>query len=308
MSMTYVAEERRNKMSSDYIIRGTAADGQIRFFCATTRELVERARQIHNMSPVATAALGRTLTAAAMMGAMLKGEDDLFTINIKGDGPINGITVTADSMSRVKGFVGNPDVMLPASDAGKLDVGGAVGHDGLLQVIRDTGLKEPYVGETRLISGEIAEDLTAYFAISEQVPSAVALGVLMNKDNTVRRAGGFIIQVLPGASDEVISKLEQKLTEVTHVTELLDEGMTPEEFAEYIMAGMDPEIMDTLSTEYHCNCSRARVSKAVMSVGKKELEQMINEGKEIEVNCHFCGSKYVFTVDELKEMLEKSVS
>ncbi len=318
-------------MYNDYIIRGTAADGQVRFFAATTRNLVEHARQIHNLSPVAAAALGRTLTAGAMMGAMLKGDDDLLTINIRGDGPINGITVTADSMARVKGFVGEPDVMLPASYEdrnscgvsnevaqsrdglpaakrqgceGKLDVGGAVGHDGLVQVIRDTGLKDPYIGETRLISGEIAEDLTAYFAISEQVPSAVALGVLMNKDNTVRQAGGFIIQLLPGASDEVISTLEQKLTEVTHITELLDEGMTPEEFAEYIMASMNPEIMDTLSTEYYCNCSRERVSKAVMSVGAEDLKSMIDDGKEIEVNCHFCGKKYVFSVDDLKEMLK----
>lgn len=291
-------------MYNDYIIRGTAADGQVRFFATTTRNLVEHARQIHSLSPVAAAALGRTLTAGAMMGAMLKGDDDLLTINIRGDGPINGITVTADSMARVKGFVGEPNVMLPASKEGKLDVGGAVGHDGLVQVIRDTGLKDPYIGETRLISGEIAEDLTAYFAISEQVPSAVALGVLMNKDNTVRQAGGFIIQLLPGASDEVISTLEQKLTEVTHITELLDEGMTPEEFAEYIMASMNPEIMDTLSTEYYCNCSRERVSKAVMSVGAEDLKSMIDDGKEIEVNCHFCGKKYVFSVDDLKEMLK----
>lgn len=289
-------------MSKDYIIRGTAAGGQIRFFACTTRELVEVARQKHNTSPVASAALGRTLTAAAMMGAMMKSDTDLITINIRGNGPIDGITVTADAMARVKGFVGNPEVMLPASAEGKLDVGGAVG-DGFLQVIRDIGLKDPYIGQTKLVSGEIAEDLTAYFAISEQVPSAVALGVLMNKDNTVRQAGGFIIQLLPNATEEVISHLEQKLTEVTHITELLDEGMTPEEFVEYIMGNMEPEIMDTIIPEFYCNCSRERVAKAVMSVGNKDLQEMIDEGKEIEVNCHFCGKKYVFSVDELKAMI-----
>ncbi len=290
-------------MSKDYIIRGMAADGQIRFFAATTRELVEKARAIHNTSPVASAALGRSLTAGAMMGSMMKGSDDLLTINFRGDGPIDGITVTADSLARVKGFVGNPDVMLPASAEGKLDVGGAVGL-GFLQVIRDTGLKEPYVGETKLISGEIAEDLTAYFAISEQVPSAVALGVLMNKDNTVRQAGGFIIQLLPGASEECISTLEQKLTEVANISGLLDEGMTPEEFVEYIMGSMNPEIMDTIVPEYYCNCSREKVAKAVMSVGEKDLKEMIDDGKEIEVKCHFCEKKYIFSVDDLKAMLK----
>lgn len=290
-------------MSKDYIIRGMAADGQIRFFAATTRELVEKARAIHNTSPVASAALGRSLTAGAMMGSMMKGSDDLITINFRGNGPIDGITVTADAMARVKGFVGNPDVMLPASAEGKLDVGGAVGA-GFIQVIRDTGLKEPYVGETKLISGEIAEDLTAYFAISEQVPSAVALGVLMNKDNTVRQAGGFIIQLLPGASEECISTLEQKLTEVTNISGLLDEGMTPEEFVEYIMGSMNPEIMDTIVPEYYCNCSREKVAKAVMSVGEKDLKEMIDDGKEIEVNCHFCEKKYIFSVDDLKAMLK----
>lgn len=291
-------------MSRDYIIRGTAADGQIRFFACTTRDLVEVARSKHNTSPVASAALGRLLTAGAMMGVMMKGAEDLITITVKGTGPIDGITVTADAQARVKGFVGNPDVMLPASEAGKLDVGGAVGA-GFLQVIRDTGLGDPYIGQTKLVSGEIAEDLTAYFAISEQVPSAVALGVLMNKDNTVRQAGGFIIQLLPNATEEVISHLEQKLTEVTHITELLDEGMTPEEFVEYIMGNMNPEIMETIVPEFYCNCSRERVAHAVMSVGEKDLQEMIDDGKDIEVNCHFCGNKYNFSVEDLKAMIRK---
>ncbi len=289
-------------MQNDYIIRGTAADDQIRFFAATTRNLVEEGRRLHNTSPVATAALGRLMTGAAMMGTMMKGDDDLLTLIVKGDGPIGGITVTADSMGRVKGYVENGNVILHAKENGHLDVGGAVGH-GFLQVIRDTGLKEPYVGQTDLISGEIAEDLTVYFATSEQVPSAVGLGFLMSKDNTVKQAGGFIIQVMPDATDEVISKLEQKLTEVTDISRLLDEGMTPEEIIEYVMEGMDPEVLETSSAEFFCNCSKDRVSRALASIGKKDMEEIIAEGKDIEVNCHFCEKTYIFSPAELKEIL-----
>ena len=289
----------------DYIVRGTAADGQVRAFAATTRNLVEEARKMHNTSPVASAALGRLLTAGAMMGSMMKGEKDLITLQIRGDGPIGGLVVTADSKARVKGYVHNPNVMLPPSAEGKLDVGGAVGH-GMLQVIRDVGLKEPYVGQVDLISGEIAEDITCYFAVSEQVPSAVALGVLMNKDNTVRQAGGFIIQLMPFAEEAVISRLEQKLTEVTHISSLLDEGMTPEELIEYILADFDPKILEKIPTEYYCNCSKERVEKAVASVGKKDLQEMIEEGKTIEVNCHFCDKKYEFTVEDLKNLMKFS--
>lgn len=286
----------------DYIVRATAADGQVRAFATTTRNLVEEARKIHGTSPVATAALGRLLTGGAMMGSMMKGEKDLITLQIRGDGPIGGLVVTADSKARVKGYVHEPMVMLPASKEGKLDVGGAVGH-GMLQVIRDVGLKEPYVGQVDLISGEIAEDLTCYFAISEQVPSAVALGVLMNKDNTVRQAGGFILQLMPFAEEKVIARLEQKLTEVTHISGLLDEGMTPEEILEYVLADFEPKILEKVSTEYYCNCSKERVEKAIASVGKKDLKEMIEEGKPIEVNCHFCDKKYEFTVEDLKKFL-----
>ena len=286
----------------DYIVRATAADGQVRAFATTTRNLVEEARKIHGTSPIATAALGRLLTGGAMMGSMMKGEKDLITLQIRGDGPIGGLVVTADSKARVKGYVHEPMVMLPASKEGKLDVGGAVGH-GMLQVIRDVGLKEPYVGQVDLISGEIAEDLTCYFAISEQVPSAVALGVLMNKDNTVRQAGGFILQLMPFAEEKVIARLEQKLTEVTHISGLLDEGMTPEEILEYVLADFEPKILEKVSTEYYCNCSKERVEKAIASVGKKDLKEMIEEGKPIEVNCHFCDKKYEFTVDDLKKLL-----
>ena len=236
------------------------------------------------------------------MGSMMKGEKDLITLQIRGDGPIGGLVVTADSKARVKGYVHEPMVMLPASKEGKLDVGGAVGH-GMLQVIRDVGLKEPYVGQVDLISGEIAEDLTCYFAISEQVPSAVALGVLMNKDNTVRQAGGFILQLMPFAEEKVIARLEQKLTEVTHISGLLDEGMTPEEILEYVLADFEPKILEKVSTEYYCNCSKERVEKAIASIGRKELQEMIEEGKPIEVNCHFCDKKYEFTVADLQKFI-----
>lgn len=297
--------ENENEMSyeGDYIIRASAADGQIRAFAATTHDLVEKARKIHNTSPVATAALGRLLTGAAMMGSMMKGRADVLTVQLLGDGPAGTITVTADSMSRVKGSMAHPEAMLPPSKEGKLDVGGLVGN-GMLRVIKDLGLKEPYVGETQLISGEVAEDLTYYFASSEQTPSSVALGVLMNRDNTVAQAGGFIIQLMPNASEEVISHLEQKLTEVTAVSGLLAEGMTPEEILEYIFAGFDLKILDKISTGYYCNCSRERVSKALISLGKKELAQMIEEGEPVTLNCQFCGSDYTFPVEELRELLE----
>ncbi len=286
----------------DYIVRASAADGQIRVFAATTRDLVEKARKIHGTSPVSTAALGRLLTGAAMMGSMMKGRSDVLTVQIMGDGPIGSMTVTADSMSRVKGFVQNPEVMLPASKEGKLDVGGAVGM-GMLRVIKDLGLKEPYVGETELISGEIAEDLTVYFATSEQTPSSVALGVLMNRDNTVAQAGGFIIQLMPDATEEVISHLEQKLTEVTSVSGLLEEGMTPEEILEYIFAGFDLKILDKIPTSYYCNCSKERVEKALISLGAKELNAMIEDGEPITMNCHFCDTSYTFSLDELRELV-----
>ncbi len=290
-------------MYNDYIIRGTAADDQVRFFAATTKNLVEEARKAHNTSPVATAALGRLMTGAAMMGRMMKGDDDLLTLIVKGNGPIGGITVTSDALGRVKGYVDNPNVILHAKENGHLDVGGAVGS-GFLQVIRDTGLKEPYVGQTDLISGEIAEDLTVYFATSEQVPSAVGLGVLMSKDNTVKQAGGFIIQVMPDASDEVISQLEKKLTEVTDISGLLDEGMSPEEIIGYVMEGMNPEILETTTAGFFCNCSKDRISRVLAGLGRKDLEDIVAEGKDIEVNCHFCEKTYKFSPDELREILE----
>lgn len=290
---------------SDYIIRATAADGQIRAFAATTRELVEFARSAHNTSPVVTAALGRLLTGGAMMGVMMKGDKDLLTIKINGDGPIEGLTVTADSKGGVKGYAYNPGVMLPPNKQGKLDVGGALGV-GVLSVIKDIGLKEPYEGQTILVTGEIAEDLTYYYATSEQTPSSVALGVLMNRDNTVRQAGGFILQLLPGASEEIISGLEDKLATISSITSLLDEGKTPEMILEYILGDFGLEILDKVPTGFHCNCSKGRIEKALISVGKKELQEMIDDGKTIEVNCHFCNKNYPVTVEELKSLMEQA--
>ena len=288
----------------DYIVRATAADNQIRAFAATTTQVVEIARQHHNTSPVATAALGRLLTAGAMMGSMMKNDTDMLTLQIRGDGPIQGITVTADSHANVKGYVGNPDVVLPPKN-GKLDVGGAVGI-GLLQVIKDMGLKEPYSGQTIPVSSEIAEDLTYYFANSEQVPSSVGLGVLMEKNNTVRCAGGFIIQLMPFAEEKTISQLEENLKNVTSVTALLDQGYTPEQLLETLLGNLGLEITDTVPTQFYCNCSKERVEQAVVSIGRKEIQEMIDDGEDIEVKCHFCNTAYRYTVDELKNIIKRS--
>lgn len=289
---------------NDYIIRATAANDQIRAFAAVTTEMVETAREHHNTSPVATAALGRLLTAGAMMGSMMKGEKDVLTLQIKAGGPLQGITVTADSQGNVKGYVGNPDVCIPANSKGKLDVAGAVGP-GFLTVIKDMGLKEPYSGQVMLQTCEIAEDLTYYFATSEQVPSAVGLGVLMNKNNTVRQAGGFIVQLMPFAEEDVISKLEQNVQKINSVTNLLEEGHTPESLLEKVLEGFDVQINEKMDTRFHCNCSKERVAKALISIGRKELNEMIQEGKPIEMNCHFCNTNYNFTVEELKEILRR---
>jgi len=289
----------------DYLVRATAANTQIRAFACTTRNLVEKARQAHNTSPVVTAALGRLLSAGVMMGSMLKGDDDILTLQIKGDGPVNGLVVTADAKGNVKGYANVPDVILPANAIGKLDVGGAVGN-GFLSVIKDMGLKEPYVGQTVLQTGEIAEDLTYYFAASEQVPSSVGLGVLMERNNTVRQAGGFIVQLMPFADEEVIGRLEDNLKGLSAVTTMLDQGHSPEQMLESVLKGLDIEITDTMPCAFQCNCTKTRVEKALISIGKAELQDMIEEGKEIEVNCHFCNRNYCFSVEELKALYDRA--
>ncbi|MBS4031764.1 MAG: Hsp33 family molecular chaperone HslO [Clostridiales bacterium] len=286
---------------SDYIVRATAAKNQIRAYAATTRDLVEQARMIHHTSPVATAALGRLLTAGSMMGCMMKNEKDLLTLQIKCDGPIQGLLVTADANANVKGYVYNPDVDLPPKAKGKLDVGKAVGS-GILRVIKDLGLKEPYVGQTELVSGEIAEDLTYYFATSEQVPSSVALGVLVDTDYTVRRAGGFILQIMPSFDESMIIPLEKKISEIIGITSLLDADMSPEMIIEQILGGFGVEILDKIPTKYHCSCTKERVEKAIISIGRKDIQEMIDESEPIEVNCHFCNSNYKFDIVDLHRL------
>lgn len=290
---------------NNYMIRATAADGKIRAFAADTKDVVEEARQRHNLSPIASAALGRLMTATLMMGWDMKSQDDRITLQIQCDGPIKGLLATADYCGNIKGYVNNPDVMLPPNAAGKLDVGGALDL-GVLSVIRDTGLKEPYVGQTILVTGEIAEDIAYYYATSEQVPSSVALGVLMNRDNTVRQAGGFIIQLMPGADDELAEKLENRIKGLKSMTSMLDEGMTPEDILKLILDGFGLEINDRADVRFYCNCDKDRVEKVLISVGRKNLEEMIDEGKPAELVCHFCGRKYEFSIDEMKEMLEKA--
>ncbi len=289
----------------DYIVRATAADGQIRAFAITSRNIVETARQAHNTSPVATAALGRLLTAGAMMGAMMKGAEDILTLQIKCSGPIGGLTVTANSHADVKGFVENPDVMLPPNAKGKLDVGGALGL-GILNVIKDMGMKEPYIGQTELKTGEIAEDLTYYFANSEQVPSSVGLGVLMERNNTVKQAGGFIIQLMPFAEDAVIDKLEKKLTMMEPVTTCLDRGISPEQMLEELLGEFELKILEETDTRFFCGCSKERVEKAIASIGRKDLNEMIQEGKPVEIKCHFCNMAYEFTTEDLKTIIKRS--
>ena len=286
---------------SDYIVRATAADASIRAFAVNAKEMVETARVDHNTSPVITAALGRLLSAGAMMGSMMKGEKDLLTLRIQCSGPARGLTVAADAHGNVKGFPVNPDVDLPPKAKGKLDVGAALDL-GILSVIKDLGLKEPYVGQCQLQTGEIAEDLTYYFATSEQTPSAVGLGVLVDKDGSVKQAGGFILQLMPFTSDEVIEKLEKRISEIDSVTNMLERGLSPEGILEEILGEFGLDITDTLETKFYCDCSKERVSRALSTIRKKDLDDIINDGESIEVKCQFCNKAYNFEIEELKEI------
>ncbi len=290
---------------TDYLLRATAANHSVRAFVTQTKNLVQKAASLHHTTPVASAALGRTLTAGCMMGAMLKGEKDLVTLHIKGDGPLKGIMVTADHRSHVKGYVYNSQVELPLNAMGKLDVGGAIGA-GTLRVIQDIGLKEPYVGQIELISGEIAEDLTYYFATSEQVPSAIALGVLVDRDYSIRQAGGFMIQLMPDATEETISMIEKKLQTLSSITSLFEKGQTPEDILQYLLGDLGYSILEKREVQFECNCSKNRVEKALISLGQKELEEIIEEGKEIDLYCHFCNKHYTFAIDELQQLYNKA--
>lgn len=291
--------------NQDYIVRGIAAMGQIRCFAITSKNLVEEARKRHNTSPVMTAALGRLLSGGAMIGAMMKSEKDILTLQIQCSGPAQGMTVTADAFGHVKGYPVNPVVSLPASPAGKLDVGKALDL-GILTVIKDVGLKEPYSGQVQLVSGEIAEDLTYYFAVSEQTPSSVALGVLMNKNNTVAQAGGYIIQLMPDTKEDVIAELEKRLAEIEPVTTLLSKGYTPEDMLKEILDGFDVVFSnEKIPASFTCQCSKQRMEKALISLGKKEIEDIIKDEESIEMHCHFCNETYNFSVDELLAIKNK---
>lgn len=287
---------------SDYIVRGHAAGGTVRAFAADTTETVAEAMERHFTYPVVTAALGRLLTAGAMMGSMMKGEDDLITLTVKGDGPIGNITVSADSHGNVKGFAGNPQVEVPDKYAGKLDVGTAVGR-GTLSVVMDLGLSDPYNGTVELQTGEIADDLAYYFTVSEQTPSAVGLGVMIDTDSSVKHSGGFIIQMMPDVSEETISAVESKLADLKPVTSMMDEGMTPEMILEHILGNLGLEITERSDVRFHCNCSKERVSEALATLNPGNIQEMVDDGETIEVKCFFCNTAYNFTVDELKELL-----
>jgi len=286
---------------ADYLVRATAADAQIRAFAVASGDLVEEARSRHDLSPVVSAALGRLMTGACMMGSMLKGEKDILTLQISGEGPVRSMTVTADAKGNVKGYAAYPQAMMPPNAQGKLDVGGVIGK-GYLTVIRDMGMKDPYSSRVELQTGEIADDLTYYFAASEQVPSSVALGVLMERNNTVKQAGGFIIQLMPFTREEVIRKLEEKLTGMKPVTTLLEEGNSPEQILELLLGDMGLEIQEKMPVRFFCGCSKERVEKVLYSLKKEDLREMIAEGKDVELHCHFCNTNYVFSVAELEKI------
>ncbi len=286
---------------ADYIVRATAANAQIRAFAITSKDTVEHARSAHDLSPVVTAALGRLMTGAVMMGSMLKGEKDLLTLQINGRGPVRSLVVTADAGGHVKGYAGSPQAMMPPNSAGKLDVGGVIGK-GTLTVIKDMGLKEPYSSTVALQTGEIGDDLTYYFAASEQVPSVVALGVLMDRNNTVKQAGGFILQLMPFTEEAVIGALEKKLASLAPVTTLLEEGKSPEQILEEVLGDLGVEFTDRIPVSFYCNCSKERVEKVLTSLSREELKDLIDEGKDVELNCHFCNTDYTFSVEELKKL------
>ena len=287
----------------DYCIRVTTGNKEVRAFFASTKNMVETARGFHNTTKVATAALGRTLTATSMMGLMMKNKGDKITVIIKGGGPIGTILTSSNANGIVKGYVTNPDVEVENYASGKLNVAGAVGNQGTIRVIKDLGLREPYNGEYEMVSGEIAEDLTYYFTVSEQTPSAVSLGVLTRADE-VEEAGGFIVQMMPDASEETISTIERNLTGIQSITQMLSQGLTPEDMMNVVLKDLEPSILDKIEVGFECDCSKDRVAEVFAAIGKKELKAIIDEDRGAEVGCQFCESKYSFSEDELKEIYD----
>lgn len=290
-------------MMEDYIVRATAAEGAVRVLAAVTTQMVREAQGVHRLFPVASAALGRTMTAAALMSTSLKSSKDTLTIQIKGEGPLGGIVVVSDAKANVRGYVYNPEVDLPLNTYGKLDVAGAIGPNGYLNVIKDLGLKEPYVGYVDLVSGEIAEDLTYYFAHSEQVPSVVALGVLVNPDGSVAGAGGYIVQLMPDAGDDIIEYLEEKLCVVPSISAMLAEGKTPEDVLEILLGEKGLKVAERQPCRYQCNCSRERMERNMLSLGRQEIQEIIDDQKGAELQCHFCNTKYQFTEEDLLQLI-----
>ena len=291
---------------SDKIIRAVAKNGMIRIIAGITTELVEDARVIHECTPVAAASLGRMLTAGALLGATLKSSNEVMTLRINGGGDANGVVVTAYEGAKVKGYIGNPYGDMPLNSKGKLDVGGYIGKNGNLMVIKDLGMKDPYVGQVPIHSGEVAEDLAYYFTVSEQTPSAVSLGVLVDKDYSIKVAGGFIIQMLPDADEFLADIITYRLEEIPSLTTMLNEGKTMDDILDYIFGDMDLKILEEIKPEFSCNCSREKVEKALISIGEKDLREIYEEGKSEELKCHFCNKSYVFTTEDIGNLLTNS--
>ncbi|MCY1570077.1 Hsp33 family molecular chaperone HslO [Staphylococcus pettenkoferi] len=289
-------------MTQDYIVKALAYDGQIRAYSALTTETVQEAQTRHYTWPTASAALGRTMTATLMMGAMLKGDQKL-TVTVDGQGPIGKITADADAKGNVRGYVSQPQTHFPLNDVGKLDVRRAVGVDGALSVVKDVGMKDYFTGSSPIVSGELGDDFTYYFAKSEQVPSSVGLGVLVNPDNSIKAAGGFIIQVMPGADDKVISQLEDAISNMTPVSKLIEQGLTPEEILEEVLGKDNLQILETMPAQFECNCGHDKFLNAIRSLGEAEIESMIKEDHGAEAQCHFCRNKYHYSEEELRDLL-----
>lgn len=284
----------------DYLVRAIAYDGQVRAFAVSTTETVSEAQRRHQTWPTASAALGRSMTAGVMMGAMNKGNTNL-TIKIEGDGPLGPILVCANAEGEVRGYVTNPQTHLPLNPQGKLDVRGVVGANGTLTVIKDMGLRENFSGQVPIVSGELGEDFTYYFVVSEQTPSSVGVGVLVNPDNTIKAAGGFILQMMPGATEETISALEKRLSTIMPVSRMIENGFTPEQILKELL-GEEVQLLDSMPVQFACTCSKERFANAITSLGKQEIQEMIDEDNQAEAHCHFCNNKYVFTSEELEEL------